>query len=96
MRLRIVYCSNIKTNTFVVCQKYMYWYSCPYRYWYSCPYRYRYSCPYRHKYSCPYRSKKRYCEGKGSGTEAGTSPRKGTVKVKVQVLEHVKVQGKVL
>ena len=88
MRLRIVYCSNIKTNTFVVCQKYMYWY--------SCPYRYRYSCPYRHRYSCPYRSKKRYCEGKGSGTEEDTGPRKGTVKVKVQVQKHVQVQGKVL
>ena len=32
----------------------------------------------------------------GTGTVAHTGPRKGTVKVKVQVLKHVKVQGKVL
>jgi len=39
-----------------------------------------------------YRSNERYCEGKGSGTEEDTGPRKGTVKVKVQEQEQVQVQ----
>ena len=86
MSLRIVYCSNIKTNTFVVCQKYMY----------DTVARTGTGTVARTGTGTVARTGTGTVARTGTGTVAHTGPRKGTVKVKVQVLKHVKVQGKVL